>query len=237
MCRLFGAISPGGVDAETPFFKAAHPFKDFSETNRDGWGMGWYERRKPRIFKEGADEMKKYHFERVRGIRSPVMIAHVRRIQPGENGRRMNIDAQPFSCGDYIFAHNGDADWKNIASRLAPETKKRLTSTNESEMFMMLIMQFVEGGMETVEAIGTAVRAAKETRYTALNFLLSDCKHIYAYRDASCNKGWFSLCWTRRDGEIWLSSEPIMDGKWNDLEMGELVRAGMDLSVESFRLD
>lgn len=236
MCRLFGAISPKAVEAAVPFFKAARPFKDFSETNRDGWGIGWYERGRARIFKEGADEANDFHFERAKGIRSRIIIAHVRRIQPGENSRRLNIDAQPFAYKDHVFAHNGDADWRNIAAHLRNETRAALTSTNESEMYLMLIMQFVEDGFGIIEAIKKAVRIAKEKPYVALNFVLADGESIYAYRDASCNKDFFSLCWTIRGNAAWLSSEPLTDENWNPLKMGELVRIGADLRVESFHL-
>lgn len=54
MCRLLGVIANKPVDLEFSLER----FKKFASRNSDGWGIGWYEVGKTKIFKESRSALE-----------------------------------------------------------------------------------------------------------------------------------------------------------------------------------
>src|ERR1039458_2960919 len=134
MCRLFGVISTAKIDASYLLEGADRSLLHQSRVSRkemqkDGWGIGWFEHGRTRIYKnpnaiykdfasphpsplgrgrsEAAGEAK----TTIAGIRSHCLIGHVRwASNPMKLPKKELIGirhSQPFTYQRWIFAHNG----------------------------------------------------------------------------------------------------------------------------------
>jgi len=259
MCRLFGVIANKPVDIEFSFFKADTPFEKFSESNPHGWGIAWYENSTPRVFKEGW-KGGKYSFNRVREVKSRIIISHVRYATHGE---KTDVNAHPFIYDRFAFAHNGSVNRKKIISHLDESLVNAIQGETDSEAFFMLIVQSFRSEKDIIEAIRNSVDIVRRYEYSSLNFLLSDGTSLYAFRDARRNESYYSLYYLERDpnkyqpfeymseetkqllrsksllGEkaVIFSSEPLTKGEsWREIEIGELIVVDEDLNVKKVQI-
>lgn len=256
MCRLFGVIANKPVDIEFSFFKADTPFKEFSKRNPDGWGIGWYENGKPKVLKEAFSNNKEYDFDKVKTIKSRIIISHVRLATRGSKNYE---NTHPFVYENFIFAHNGSVDRENILTHLKPEFKEKIKGETDSEAYFMLIMQFMSETKNIIDSIQKAVKIVKESTYSGLNFIMTDGNSLYAFRDAKLNEDYYSLYYLERNpsnyssfeymseetkqmirsklllGEraVLISSERLTKGEnWKALELGELIIVDHNLKIE-----
>jgi glutamine amidotransferase len=110
MCELLGLSSnaPAAVNFSLPKL-AEHGA--VPGTYADGWGVGYYEGRDVRLFKEAtaAAGSEWVRFIAQHDLRSLLVIAHTRRAT---RGTRSYPNAQPFlrelAGRVHLFAHNGD---------------------------------------------------------------------------------------------------------------------------------
>jgi len=260
MCRLFGVIANKPVDIEFSFFKADTPFKDFSKKNPDGWGIGWYENDGPKVFKEAFLDNKEYNFDKVKTVKSKIIISHVRLATRGNKTLK---NTHPFVYENFIFAHNGSVDRENILAYLNPEFKEKIEGETDSEAYFMLIMQFMSETKNIIDSIQKAVKIIKKSTYSGLNFIMSDGNSLYAFRDAKVNKNYYSLYYLERKpsnyssfeymseetkqmiksklllGEeaVLICSEPLTKGEnWKPLELGELIMVDRNLKIKKLKI-
>lgn len=261
MCRLFGLVANKEVDVEFSFLKADKSMKYLSKAHPDGWGIGWYENSKPKAFKQGRDDGLHYDFDRVKKVRSHIIIGHVRRATEGDKSRK---NAHPFCYKQWLFAHNGSVDRSSLLQLLNDEFKQDMKSKTDSEVYFRLILQWINEADDIFEGIRRGIANIKQRiRHTGLNFVLSDGKALYAYRDASENHNYYSLYYLERNPEITqgldllsaetrelirskklageravvIASEKMTGEDWIEIAIGQLVRLNRDLRIEKVKIE
>lgn len=109
MCELLGMSSNVPATLSLSLMKLAE-HGGSSGPHKDGWGVAYYEGPDVRVIKEAeaASESEWVRFLRQHDIRSPIVIAHIRRATMGARSYR---NTQPFArelAGRmHLFAHNG----------------------------------------------------------------------------------------------------------------------------------
>ena len=196
MCRLFGIIANQPVNIKFSFFHADKPFRKFAKTNPHGWGIAWYKEKKPKIFKESMAKSRHYHFGKIKEVKSQIIISHVRYATKGKSKK---ANSHPFTYKNFIFAHNGTVSRKQLYDLLSRKFRKEVKGETDSEILFLLIMQFFEATKDLVKSIKQTIEIARRKSHTGLNFLLSDGINLYAFRDASKNKNYFSLYCLKRN--------------------------------------
>jgi len=260
MCRLFGIIANKEVDINYSFFKADRKsFKELSKEHPDGWGIGWFDDGIAKIFKQGAEDVnyEKYQFDKAKEIRSKIIISHVRKATQGD---RSTKNAHPFKFKNWLFAHNGSVKRKPLLELLT-NGYAQLISDTDSEVYFHLIIQEIENAGEVVRGIKSAIKKVKNCGdYTGLNFIMSDGKNLYAYRDAAQNESYYSLDYLERDPQkpfeaksketkallcskalanekaILVCSEKLSQEDWNEIDMGTLIIVNSNLKITCKKL-
>ena len=117
------------------------------------------------------------------------------------------------------------------------------------EVYFLLLMQNIEKNNNTIDAIKKGIEQVKKcNEYKGLNFILTNGKEIYAYRDANNNKEKYSLYYLKRiknenplfesksektkqilsskllnnEKAILICSEKLTDEKWILIELNKL---------------
>lgn len=213
------------------FFDADKPFKDFSKAYPHGWGIGWYEDDKAKVFKQGEDDTvyksQKYDFERVRGVTSNTIIAHLRETHHFDYSTK---NAHPFEFKNWIFAHNGGVNRDNALDYLTDEFKESIASNASSEVLFRLILQNLAKSGDMPSALGSTLDVVRGTNYKSPTFLMSDGNKMYGYRNSIPEQqNIFPLHYTtpghtKGNKSVVFSSEPLTkDEKWIELKLGQLV--------------
>jgi len=151
MCRLFGLIANKSVDVKFSMLEADKPFRNLGSTsNPAGWGIGWYENNKAKIFKEGISAMaseKFYSF--AKDVRFNIIIVHVRKSTEAPP----EVNSHPFKYKNWIFAHNGSVNRDYLLSLLKDNYRKELKWETDSEVYFYWIMQCIEETKDVIEGI------------------------------------------------------------------------------------
>jgi len=243
MCRLFGVIANQKIDIEYSFFRADEkPFKEFSKEHPDGWGIGWFDNRKTKIYKQGYG--KKYDFDKVKKVRSKIIISHVRKATTGDKSTQ---NAHPFEFKNWLFVHNGSVERKCLLKLLA-DSYTKLTSQTDSEVYFHLVMQEIKNTGDVIEGAKSTIKKVKECGgYSGLNFIMSDGENLYAYRDASTSESYYSLYYLKREPKeffraksketkillhsktlaneeaVLICSEKLSQENWKEIDIGALI--------------
>jgi glutamine amidotransferase len=185
MCRLFGLIANKPVNIRFSMLEAGNSFKRQGKGNADGWGIGWYEQDgKSKIEKYGESAFASRRFnELAKEVNSKIFIAHVRYMSSGLEKSQRN--AHPFAYKSWLFAHNGTLKKEEVLNLLSEPYSLGFTSEPiDSELYFRYIVQCIEKDKDPIEGIK---RATNEVKYLGrgLNFILSDGKNLYAYRDGN----------------------------------------------------
>ena len=258
MCRLFGVIANKEVDMDFSFNLADTPFREFAKSNRHGWGIGYYDKGKAKVIKQGLEEVgsiSNYNFSVVKTVRSRIILSHVRRATYGDYS---SVNAHPFVFKNWIFAHNGSVNRECLKRHLSEDYLKLIEGSTDSEVYFLLIMQEIERHGDTLEGIKSALSMVYNCEnYTGLNFILSDGHRIYAYRDASSNEKRYSLYLLKREnpdydlfehlsketrqllrskslrGEraVLVSSEELTKERWTSIPLKNLVIVSPNLEI------
>jgi len=247
MCRLFGLIANGDVDITFSMLEAGNGFKHLARNNPDGWGLGWYENGKARIYKKEGSALNSDEFDsKVKEINSNIVIAHVRKASSGCSRQE---NSHPFEYKNWIFAHNGTVNKDRLLKLLKPPFSNDFTSDPiDSEIYFRLIMQYIQGDNNPVKGIIGAVEKAIGDDAGA-NFVLSDGESLYGFR-----KGRSLFCLDRdsdiplearsaetnalieskrcaREKAFLISSEKLTDEDWQEVGEGELIVVDKNLKV------
>jgi len=182
MCRLLGIIANKPVDLRFSLIEGPKTLRAMAVTNPDGWGLGWYdEEGNPVVHKEPITAEESWEYERAAEGWSRIFIAHVRRATTGELSRE---NCHPFQSGRWLFAHNGSVhDHESLRRCLSSDREAAIQGQTDSEVFFQWLLQSIETCGSVLQGLQAAL--AEIRNYSALNFLLTNGKELYAYRDAS----------------------------------------------------
>ncbi|MEK7648735.1 MAG: class II glutamine amidotransferase [Patescibacteria group bacterium] len=246
MCRLFacaGQLSEQETIASLKAFRriaklgVIPPVPNIKRGHTEGWGLVAYKngeivyekKRKAVAFR---DPEFLYSLPRL-GKRLPdTIIAHVRKMTYGMVASRNN---HPFVFGPYSFAHNGSVDGTESIP-LKSYFKDNIKGTTDTERFFSYFLQLLYARPKCTTADVQACFKKlieyihKHHSYTAINIVLSNSTHVWAYRDYNpenelvkkYNLGsYFTLYYAlRRKKTLFVSSEKmVLPGvKWHLLE-------------------
>jgi len=261
MCRLIGLIANKPVDLDFSLSRADKPFGDFGYSNPDGWGIGWYEKNSPMVFKQGisAKDKESQLPNLSKEVRSKIIIAHVRK---GTGAPPSEINSHPFQYKNWLFAHNGSVDRDYLFSLLRDKYKKELKGKTDSEVYFYWILQCAEKSKDIIEGIKEAINIITSRQHTGLNFLLSDGKCLYSFRYSKNSRDYYSLWVLKRDpsefsplefksketnallhskslkGEkaVLVCSEVLTEEKWVKIEIGNLLIIEPDLNTKEVQI-
>ena len=105
MCRLFGFRTADDIGVHHSLVLAENALAQQSESNPDGWGIGFYEGASPILRRGLSKAIGDGDFAHLaRFVRSQAVVAHVRL---GTVGGNCLTNTHPFSFGRWVFAHNG----------------------------------------------------------------------------------------------------------------------------------
>ena len=211
--------------------QSLHAEEAKTETNGDGFGIGWYgERPDPGLYREirpaWSDENLMSLSEQVR---SRLFFAHVR-ASTGTATTRANC--HPFKHGRHLFMHNGQiggyAKLRRKIEGLIPDElyEARQGSTDSEAIFLMALAQGLAedplGAMARtlaqVRALARAAEIDEPLRFTAA---FTDGESLVAYRWA-CDGRPPSLYWRESAGALLVVSEPIDADRagWREVPRG-----------------
>ncbi len=175
--------------------QSLHAAEAKSETNGDGFGIGWYgERPEPGLYREilpawNDDNLKHLSAQ----IRSRLFFAHVR-ASTGTSTTRSNC--HPFTYGRWLFMHNGQiGGYAKIRRKLEQMLPDSLycgrQGTTDSELIFLLALSVgldndpigaMRESLSLVEREMTAAGVEDPLRFTAA---LSDGTRLIAFRYSS----------------------------------------------------
>lgn len=252
MCRLFGLRANKPVGIEFSFTIGPKTFQQFGEKHSDGWGIGLYDRGKPSIRKEPMSAVESQEFSSaVAFVCSDTIISHVRKSSCGNVTLE---NCHPFEHEKWIFAHNGTVRNRDaLLSKLTHEHRIAIRGDTDSEVFFHWILQNVETSDSLPAGLQRALKDVTDS--TGLNFLLADGQNLFAYRNASMNRAYYSLYYLSRDpqqaspeelnskevgallrsktlrGEkaVLVCSERLTEEAWHEIPLGNLLVVGDDL--------
>ena len=211
--------------------QSLHASEGKTETNGDGFGVGWYgEREAPGLYREvrpaWSDENLRSFAEQVR---SRAFFAHVR-ASTGTATSRANC--HPFSQGKFLFMHNGQVGgWQKVRRRVEAMIPDglypfRVGTTDSEALFLAAVGMGLEddpvGAMQrTLAAVKEAMREAGVVEPLRFTASLTDGETLWGFR-WSCDARPPSLYWKEDSGGLRLVSEPI-DGQkagWHEVPRG-----------------
>jgi len=257
MCRLLGIVANKPVD----LCFSLDLFRDKAKSNRDGWGIGWYDNGTAKCCKEGISALKSDKLpQRKKDAYSNIIIAHVRK-KGSKGAEAAEYNTHPFRFNNWIFAHNGYVDRNNLLAILDRKFKKEIKGETDSEVYFYWILQCIEESGDSMRGIGKALEKVVEFCHTGLNFLLSNGTTLYAFRYSRCNKDYYSLFSLRRapsesgterfqsnetgltimlnnklirgEKAILICSEKLtMTEEWAEVRIGGLLQVTSELSVK-----
>ena len=188
MCRLLGIISYQKVDAAFALLDAPGSLFRLSrisrkEIQKDGWGIGWFEKGRPNLLKSPkpiyADKvLLKKAINRAKGH---ALIGHVRwasnPLKLPKHRLIGEVHSQPFAYQQWLFAHNGTLLIpKEVRAQLGP-LEKHIRGNNDSEVLFYWLMKYLRqplahGGVTGI--VSSIRRSLKE-----LDEIWKECRHRY----------------------------------------------------------
>jgi predicted glutamine amidotransferase len=225
--------------------QSLHAAEAKTETNGDGFGIGWYGARpEPGLYREirpaWSDENLRSLCDQVR---SELFFAHVR-ASTGTSTTRANC--HPFAHGRHLFMHNGQiGGYSRIKRRLEaiiPDElyDARLGTTDSEAIFLAALANgLIENPVEAMARILKQVRGlmgdagiSEPLRFTAA---LTDGESLWAYRWA-CDGRPPTLYYRETGDDLLVVSEPLDDREmgWQEVPKGCVLvaRAGAPVTVE-----
>lgn len=185
MCRLFGIIADSPVSIENPILEGIKPFIELSHKHHDGWGIGYLDNyssgvQSVRVVKSDYPAYRDDHFtELVKQVVSSLAIVHLRDAKYGKVALK---NTQPFLARGWMFAHNGSIrNFRKIERELSGF---KFYGQTDSERYFYLVLDRIKQTGNPLFGMCSAIHWLNENHFEgAKNFLMSDGKHLYAYRD------------------------------------------------------
>ena len=208
MCELFGMSARSPTTVLLSLDELAR-HGGGSGPHRDGWGVAFTQEGDALVVREpgAANDSACLAFLQHQQIRSPLVMAHIRRAT---QGRPLLRNTQPFvrELGGvvHVFAHNGLLRGIEVAPRFPTRRFLRVGDTDSEHAFCALLERLApawDGGVPSLDARLAVIGAfAEELRQLGpANFLYSDGDTLFAHghRRTSvsgeiCPPGLYVLC-------------------------------------------
>lgn len=253
MCRLLAVASTESTEFRFSLREAPRSLERLSEKHPDGWGMavhradrGWELHR--RASHAGGDQ----RFAELAGsVRGELLIAHVRKRTVGPIGEQ---NTHPFRRGPWVFAHNGTLhDTAPLAAATSAQRRVEVEGDTDSERYFAFLLTALDevGAGQGVSDVAAAertlarcVRRIADRDLGAANFLLSDGKQLFAYRNgrslyvltrskadpvrrqrrSSETHAQIETPWSARRHAVIIASERMTDEPFAEIAEGTLLR-------------
>ncbi len=203
LCRLFGFRSALPSRPHRSLLAAENAIAAQSKEHPHGWGIGWFADEEAYVVKSATPAHTCDRFEQISGrLLSQTFLVHVRRATVG---RLDPLNAHPFRCGRWLFAHNGTLfgfdilrEW--MAERTDPELRALILGDTDSEaLFFYLMTELSKAGVHrcgrlsaepqqvaatvrrTLAALDTAAQELGLSR-PIVNVMLTDGRLFLAHR-------------------------------------------------------
>ncbi len=205
MCRLIGAISSAKIDVQHFLCTSAQSLLRQSDIDRrrkqgDGWGIGYFDRGKPKIIKSPrAMYRDRKHVRRAAiAAKGKTLVGHVRWASNPLKLKRSALigpsHTQPFTHRQWIFAHNGTLYIpKEVAAHLG-SWKHHIRGKNDSEVLFYWLMKHLLHAKNPAQAIRQSIRGIHRIwdtckksypihpyPYHGLNWVLTDGQTLLAF--------------------------------------------------------
>lgn len=218
MCRLLGCVSKERTSLRHELLDAERPLLRPEDENDSGWGMAVYphgDGEQPECFRSPENAAASDAFAATADASGRILMAHVRKAT---RGGLVEENTHPFCLGEYAFCHNGTIGAPDKLMGL-PDGAGPRGQTDSERLFHRLLREIDPDPDRVVEGLRTAVTAAASCApISALNFLLADGEHLYAYR-----LGMFEMHWLAREGQILVATERLTDEAWHDVRQDVLL--------------
>lgn len=158
MCRLYGfrANEPTKVECTLVHAQNALLIQSRTDTrgvsHADGWGIGYYDNGTPHVERRTTAAYRDLHFSATaERVYARTVIAHVRRATVG---RASEFNTHPFTCGRWMFAHNGTVrPFPRVRPLLEGQIEKAMLrqrrGTTDSELlFYWLLTRLRHAGID-----------------------------------------------------------------------------------------
>ena len=224
--------------------QSMHASEGKTETNGDGFGVGWYgERQTPGLYREVRPAWSDDNLRSIAAqVRSRLFFVHVRAATGTPTSR---ANCHPFAHGRFLFMHNGQiGKWPQMRRRVEAMIPDAMyaarTGTTDSEaMFLAALGHGLEhdpvAAMQTTFAeIASTMEAAGITDALRFTATLTDGDTLWAFRWSTDARP-PSLYYKSMPGGLLLVSEPIdgVRGNWQSVPHGGtlICRPGRDLEL------
>lgn len=184
---------------------------------------------------------------------SNIFMAHIRDASNPRNLPRKKLisieNTQPFFNDEYIFCHNGTLSIPDDIAENLGHLKKNIKGLNDSETLFWHIIKHVKAYGDVSTAFKMAVDEIKtvwisvkkkysekgiEHPYRGINIILAKKNALYAMclhdtitsqKEAILTKGqpWGDMVYRIKNGSFFISSEPLDNGKWNQIISGDII--------------
>ena len=228
--------------------QSLHASEAKTETNGDGFGLGWYgEREIPGLYREVRPAWSDENLLSIAGqVRSRVFFAHVRAATGTATSR---ANCHPFAHGKWLFMHNGQVGhWpavrRRVEAMIPDELYAHRAGTTDSEaLFLVALALGLErdpvGAMaETLARVKAAMRAAGVEAALRFTATLTDGHTLWAVRWA-CDARPPTLYYKAMEAGLLLVSEPIDEGQgWLEVPRGGTLVSvpGVGVRVDALEL-
>lgn len=256
MCRFLAYLgAPIFLDelvytpAHSLIHQSLHATEAKTETNGDGFGLGWYgDRAEPGVYHEVLPAWSDQNLRSLCGqIRSRLFFAHVR-ASTGTALSRANC--HPFRHHADLFMHNGQiGGYRHLKRQIEtalPDAlyEHRLGTTDSEALFLMALanglrtnpVAAVERTLGEVHAMLERSGITEALRFTAC---YTNGETLWAYRWASDDKA-PSLYYRQDEGGVLIVSEPIDEGvrSWNVVPKQSVLRVDSSgIAIEPMKID
>lgn len=225
MCRFLAYHGPSvfletlvSAPAHSLIHQSLHATEAKTETNGDGFGLGWYgERDTPGLYREVHPAWSDENLRSLCSqVRARLFFAHVR-AATGTATTRANC--HPFAVGRHLFMHNGQVGgWRLVrrqVEQMIPDAlyNCRAGSTDSEAIFLVAMAMGLEQDpiAAITQALGTIWGLMQQAgiieplRFTAA---VTDGEGLHAFRWASDGKP-PTLYWRQDEDGLVVVSEPI----------------------------
>lgn len=224
----------------------------------DGWGVACYRGGKPAVTKSpGPARLEKARFAAAaRGAVSTLSVSHLRDASNPAGLPKARLispaNTQPFSAGNFVFAHNGTLFIKDEIKSLLGKYAAKVKGSNDSEVLFWQVMKMLdaygspeaalEAALDEILTVWISCRDKYPDRpapYRGLNIFLASpgsltvlCHyqpHKEGSKKALLTPGWEfgRMAWRREKSRVIFSSEPADGGAWRKMNDPEIASASV----------
>lgn len=191
----------------------------------DGWGVGWYEHRKPKIYKSGtsAIEEKEKFFNLIEKInKTKILIIHLRKSAWENTNSQKHSHPFKDDTTKIIFAHNGTIyNYENLWNSIIEKKEFFL----DSETYFWCFINNLKKTTTVDTAFLNTIKEIKSTcKFSSLTCIFSDGKNLYCFREYTKLPNYYTLYFAEKNNTKIVSSEKITKTlTWQPISQSKLI--------------